>query len=103
MELLGVYYTSLDIESKYAEDLTATLIGWQLLAVTKKERVAELKASHTRLITAPEKAKGKAETKSEEPPASDSDSISDNTEDAESETDDCITDPVELVSKESKT
>ena len=76
MELLGVYYTSLDIESKYAEDLTATLIGWQLLAVTKKERVAELKAS---------------------------DSISDVSEDAEIETIDCITDPVELVSKESKT
>ena len=74
------------------------------------ERVAELKKGHTKLIKALEKAKGKAETKSEEPPASDSDSACDEPADDEIETDDCITAPVELdtmpekpVSEEPKT
>ena len=74
------------------------------------ERVAALKAGHTKLIKALEKAKGKTETKSEELPASDSDSVSNANSDDEIETDDCITDPVELdkmpedfVSEEPKT
>ena len=74
------------------------------------ERVAELKKGHTKLIKALEKAKGKAETKSEDSPASDSDSHCDEPADDEIETDESITAPVELdkmpeelVSEEPKT
>ena len=67
------------------------------------ERVAELKAGHTKLIKALEKAKGKAETKSEEPPASDSDSPCD--EPADTDNADSLNDttPEEIISEEPKT
>ena len=67
------------------------------------ERIAALKASHTKLIKALEKAKGKAETKSEEPPASDSDSPCD--EPADTANADSLKDstPEDIISEEPKT
>lgn len=67
------------------------------------ERVAALKAGHTKLIKALEKAKGKAETKSEEPPASNSDSPCD--EPADTDKDDSLNNstPEEINSEEPKT
>lgn len=67
------------------------------------ERVAALKKGHTKLIKALEKAKGKAETKSEDSPASDSDSHCD--EPADTDNSDSLneTTPEDLVSEEPKT
>ena len=67
------------------------------------ERVAELKAGHTKLIKALEKAKGKAETKSEDSPASDSDSPCD--EPADTDNSDSLneTTPEEIITEEPKT
>ena len=67
------------------------------------ERVAELEAGHTKLIKALEKAKGKAETKSEDSPASDSDSPCD--EPADTDNADGLNDntPEEIISEEPKT
>ena len=67
------------------------------------ERVAELKKGHTKLIKALEKAKWKSEMKSEDSLASDSNSPCDEPADDEIETDDCIIDPVKLISEEPKT
>ena len=66
------------------------------------ERIAELKANHTKLIKALEKAKGKAETKSEEPPASDSNSPCD--EPADTANADSLKDstPEDIISEEPK-